>query len=458
MEKKFCIIGAGTYGCYLAHVLSKRFPNARISLIEAGGKSIQSESEIGYQSSLTHSKYNAASAGRYFGLGGTSSKWGGQLLFFSKNDFKDCPQMQAVVENNEKYKDKVLQRFFDKPPHLQEDKLDDETIVKQGVWLKFQKRNLFSTFKIDKQKNIQIISGYRVTRIVYSKGTVGSVILSNKSETKEIIADQYYITAGALESLRLLMASGVKDIESESLSFSDHISLRCFEILSDSGKIGPVDFRFKFKQGSMVTSRIAGEIDDISYYAHPIFNESFILFQLLKQIIFKGQFSLAKSLSAIMQILSFFPFIYRYFIRKDLYIYKSWFLNIDVELSQSENIIRLSHEKDAYGEAGLAITFAITDSTLDKLTIARNKIRNFLTSNNINFREINADATTMKVEDVYHPYALFQYKNDESIWDVYHPLGNLYLFNTGLLKRAGAINPTASLFCLIEQHVENIEE
>lgn len=456
MTKTFCIIGAGTYGCYLANALAQKFPQSIIYLIEAGGKAIQSESEIGFSSYLTHSNYNAASAGRYFGLGGTSAKWGGQLLFFSQNDFKDCPQMQAVVENNEKYKDKVLQRFFEQPPLLQEKKLDEEAVVKQGIWLKFQKRNLFSTFTIDKKKNIQIITNYRVTQIRHTGGKISSVLLSNKSETKEIKADQYYLTAGALESVRLLMASGIKDIEEESLSFSDHISLRCFKILSDSGTVGPVDFRFKFTQGSMITSRITGEIDDISYYAHPIFNESFILFQLLKQIIFKGQFSVAKSVAAVKQVLSFFPFVYRYFVKKDLFIYKSWFLNIDVELSKSENIVRLSETKDAYGEAGLDITFSITDQTLDKLAIARNKIRKFLTDNDISFAEVNADATTIKVEDVYHPYALFQYKPGDTIWDVYNPLDKLYLFNTGLLQRAGAINPTASLFCLIEQHVEEL--
>ena len=456
MTETYCIIGAGTYGCYLANALSQKFPEATIYLIDAGGKTIQSESEIGFASSLTHGNYNAASAGRYFGLGGTSAKWGGQLLFFSKDDFANCPQMQAVVTNNEAYKNKVLQRFFDEPPRLQERELDNGAVVKQGIWLKFQKRNLFSTFKIDKKKNIHIIPHYRVTRILCSDGKVSGIVIRNKTETKEIKAGQYYITAGALESLRLLMVSGIKNIEAESASFSDHISLRCFEILSDSANIGPVDFRFRFKQGSMLTSRITGEIDDISYYAHPIFNESFILFQLLKEIIFKGRFSIAKSVSAAKQILSFFPFLYRYVVKKDLFIYKSWFLNIDVELSESENIIRLSQQKDEFDEAGIDITFQITESTLDKLNVARVTIKKMLIENQISFKEVNANATTTKVEDVYHPYGLFQYKDGDTIWDVYNPIGNLFMFNTGLLARAGAINPTASLFCLIEEHVDNL--
>ena len=86
MKKSICIIGAGTYGSYLAYCLSEKHPDATIHLFEVGGSRIRTEAEMGYLSEVKGS-YRATSEGRYFGLGGTSAKWGGQLLFFSDKDF-----------------------------------------------------------------------------------------------------------------------------------------------------------------------------------------------------------------------------------------------------------------------------------------------------------------------------------------------------------------------------------
>jgi hypothetical protein len=81
----------------------------------------------------------------------------------------------------------------------------------------------------------------------------------------------------------------------------------------------------------------------------------------------------------------------------------------------------------------------------------KNNIKNHLINENINFIEFNTDPTSLKFEDTYHPYKL--YDLNLPIYKIIQPLKNLYVFNTGILNRAGGINPTAVIFCHIEKHV-----
>ena len=109
---KICVIGAGTYGSYVIDSLLSKYPNASIDLLDVGDASIKSESQIGYFSSLKKEIYTGLTDGRFFGFGGASVKWGGQLLTFSENDFANPdPFMQDVITLNKKHKKSMLKKF-----------------------------------------------------------------------------------------------------------------------------------------------------------------------------------------------------------------------------------------------------------------------------------------------------------------------------------------------------------
>ena len=77
---RIAVLGAGTYGSYVINSLIEKHPNAEITLFDVGDKHVKSEKEIGFFSSLKKSMYKGLTDGRYFGFGGASDKWGGQLL------------------------------------------------------------------------------------------------------------------------------------------------------------------------------------------------------------------------------------------------------------------------------------------------------------------------------------------------------------------------------------------
>src|SRR4051794_28465551 len=108
--EKICNLGAGTYGSYLANALSEKFEHARIKIIDVGDYKIKSEEKAGFLSTLKEGQYKAVSEGRYFGLGGTSTKWAGQLLFFSQHDCLTEEYMDEIKRANVIYKNNVLKR------------------------------------------------------------------------------------------------------------------------------------------------------------------------------------------------------------------------------------------------------------------------------------------------------------------------------------------------------------
>ncbi len=451
--KTICILGAGTYGSYIANALSDKYPGSKISIIEVGNEHIKSENEIGFLSILKQGVYKGTNKGRFFGWGGTSARWGGQLLFFSENDCPNDKRMDEIKRANITYKNTVLKRFFKVVPDLSEYEVEKGLFVKQGIWLKISHRNLFTFFKLKSKKNIQVLSGARAVKLNIHDQKIISVTIKRGDRREDINADIFYLTCGAFESLRLLSVSGIIDLEKSSDGFSDHASLRSFSIPQSHTKIGNVDFTFKFFNRSMITSRIVGEVEGLSFYVHPIFNEKFIFFQMLKKLIFKNQFSLRDIYAASTQFFHIFPFITSYFFKKKLYVFKNWSINIDIELDGNENKIVLSNKKDKYGEQGIEVFFNLPDTTIAKLTTAKEKIRDILIQNKIPFKEVNENINLAKLEDIYHPYNMYNQTKGNSLKEIYNPLSNFFVYHTGILPRAGGINPTASLFCLIEKNI-----
>jgi hypothetical protein len=453
MNKNICIVGAGTYGSYLAHGLLQRDPSLNIKMIEVGSNKIKSESEIGYISNITNEQYNAASKGRFFGLGGTSAKWGGQLLFLSENDIFNNSTMDYIRNINIKYKNKVLSKFFKKIPELKETNIESDLYIKTGIWLNFKKRNLFTFFKLYKYKpRLDILTNTRVIQINESNNKITSLSILKDGITLEIQADVFYITCGALESVRLLSSSNIIDLETESNSFSDHISTRTFNITSNNTLFCNHDFSYKFINGSLITTRIIGEIDGVSYYIQPVFNENFIFFNFLKNLIFKNTFIFNDFIKSLKQFYHLFPFVYNYIFKNKLYVYKNWDINIDIETDDINNKLSLSKNVDKYNQNGLDINFNISNSTIEKIYKVKDRIKKLLINQNIDFSETTSKDKSLKLEDTYHPFKL--YNKNTSFNERFNPISNLYICNTGLLDRAGGLNPTAVLFCVLEDHLD----
>lgn len=449
---KICVIGAGTYGSYIINSLQNKYPEAEITLFEAGSKQIKSEEEIGYISKCQKAIYKGLTHGRFFGFGGTSAKWGGQLLTFSRNDFRDpIGFLKEIVDLNIKFKESILKKFNIKN-NYEEIKYPNGISLKTGVWLSFFSRNFYKHFKIAKRNNIQIISDARVSHFqIKSDNSVNKVFFYKGDKIQESVFDYYFLACGAFEASRILLNSNV--IQSNKIFFSDHIAKKIFKI-SKGSKIGEIDFAFQIINTSLITRRFIGEIEGFSYYAHPVFNNDFPFFQSLKELLFKKNFSIKAIVNLFKNIPQALVFIYSIIIKKRIYVKDGeWFLFIDIENPTKTSYVELSDQKDEYGLLGLNVHYEVDELAINIYNQAYKHVKQILINSNTVFEDCFDEIQVDTCEDIYHPYGMFS--DYDSVKEYFNEYPNMLVVNTGILPRAGSINPTGAVLPLIDEFIEN---
>nr|WP_320039525.1 NAD-dependent epimerase/dehydratase family protein [uncultured Bacteroides sp.] len=451
-ENAVAVLGAGTYGSYAINALESVSQKTNITLFDVGNESLKDEDEIGYGTNLLGALYTGLKKGRFFGYGGASGKWGGQLLMFTDNDFVHPSKfMQDIIDLDNKYRDHVFKKFGIKNP-FEENHKEGGLFTKTGVWLGYFNRNLFNYFKI-KKSSAFIRNGLRVSRILLNedkKCVTGIELLTKDGKVKHAYYSQYFMTAGAFESNRIALSSCMCD--GDTIPFSDHMSQQIFNV-KGSTTIGGEDFQFGLQGTSMITKRLIGEVGDISFFANPIYNDEFPFFQNLKKIMFKGEFSPNVIWDILRDIPSVIAFVWDMVFLHKIYVYKNqWKIFIDIENPTGTSKISLSKDKDDWGLSKLDVDFFMPNEAMDVFNEAHKQVAAYLTANGVNFENASVVFHAEKAEDTYHPYGMFL-SNCDSVDDYFNKYENMLIVNTGILPRAGGINTTASCFPLIEDYI-----
>lgn len=452
-KRRFAVIGAGTYGSYVSNLLSMVYPHERIDLYDIGNEALKTEEEIGLLSHITDAPYEGLQKARFFGYGGASVKWGGQLLTFSNNDFAKAEGfLKDIVDINQKYKDTVLQRFNleNKYPEI---RINDRLFVKTGVWLSYFHRNLFKHFGIVRNKKINIIPNSRAVKIVTEGNSVKYVVFTRHGKRENASYDQYILTTGAFESSRLLVNSDIS-LRKGVMPFSDHLSQRAFKVKSGI-RMGKIDFRFNVKGASLITKRFVGEVDGYSFYSQPICNEDFPFFKDLKKLLFGHKLRARLVINILKNIPSCIAFAWYMIVLKKMYVYNNeFYLQIDIEAPRESGRITLNEETDKYGEKSIDVNLNILPQTGELFTKARAIIKQYLDDNGVTYEELPFCTSAEKYEDVYHPFGMFC--DFDSADDYFRHFSNMLVVNTGVLPRAGGINSTCAVLPLVEEYVNNI--
>ena len=451
-KRRFAVLGAGTYGSYVSNLLSIVYPHERIDLYDVGDCHLKTEEEIGFLSHIIGAPYEGLQKARFFGYGGASVKWGGQLLTFTDNDFSNPSQLlKDIVEINIRYKDEVLARFGleNKYP---ETRINKHLFTKTGIWLSYFHRNLFRHFGIAQNRKIHIVSNARVTKILTEGNKVTGVEYIKDKTLHTVQYDNYFLTSGAFESSRLLVNSGLSK-EKGLMPFSDHLSQRAFKVKSGI-RMGNIDFRFLVKGASLVTKRFVGEIDGYSFYSQPICNEEFPFFRDLKKLLFGHKLRAGLILNIIKNIPSCVAFAWYMIVLKKMYVYNNeFYLQIDIEAPRESGKMTINKEKDKYGEKSIDVDLSILPKTGELFTKARAIIKDYLDRSGVEYEELPFSTSAEHYEDVYHPFGMFCDFDD--IDDYFNHFKNMLVVNTGVLPRAGGINSTCAVLPLVEEYINN---
>lgn len=273
-----CILGAGTAGIFLAQSL--RDAGLKIIVIELGGAS-SSEAKLSFEEpTCSNSVYHGAALGRVSGLGGTSTKWGGQMIGLSQSDFnlheglKDGFVWPITKDELKPYYERVARtlgfhhsRFPSSslaPFRLFSKSFANKLFrIRVSTWLPFRKRNFASAFRnvIKKSPDLHIWINARLSSVneaVWENEKLTQLkFMGPENQSLLVTGDHFVFTMGAIESTKYVtkLMGATDSLGSVGKPFCDHISSSAGILrLKDRAKFFK-NFAPFFVKGNMKTIR-----------------------------------------------------------------------------------------------------------------------------------------------------------------------------------------------------------
>jgi choline dehydrogenase-like flavoprotein len=221
-RSQVCVVGAGIAGLTLAHRLSAQ--GLDVALLEAGGKAVDTPSQSFFAAAeLAGHPHLGTTQGRVRAVGGTSLRWGGQLLPLSGEADPAWPIDAAVLAPFLAEAERLLgvddlpytsPAFFaairsEVPPLLEE--LSELTAV-VSKWTPFTRRNLAHTLgsALLEHPRVSVYMNAQAVELVpaASRSRVVAVLVRTcGGATLRFEADHFIVAAGTVETSRLLLAS-----------------------------------------------------------------------------------------------------------------------------------------------------------------------------------------------------------------------------------------------------------
>lgn len=251
-ESDLLIVGAGIAGLVLADAM--RGSGRRVDVLEAGGETLEPTSQALYAAEMAGSPHHGTTEGRFRVYGGSSTRWGGQLLPLVPHDFqcrshvphsgwpldpaelssflRQCEHLLGV--NHAPYTPELLALLPRPQPNLSTQDLQ----LRFSKWAPFRCRNVARTLGRRSQDDpaTRVFLHAAVTSIdLHSDGRhVEAVqVYTLHGSSFRFHARQVVLAAGTIETTRLLLAS--RTVHSSGIGnhsdqlgrwFHDHLSVK----------------------------------------------------------------------------------------------------------------------------------------------------------------------------------------------------------------------------------------
>ena len=214
-----CIVGAGVAGQTLAMRLAELGHNT--VLIESGGLEYKSETQALSDGDVSGEPYYELITSRLRLFGGTAAIWGGRCaeldtIDFEKREFVphsgwpiDKAKLQpyykrayAILGIEDPNSTPNLGQAVQSQPGLRSEKLD------VGFWRFDENGERFTNASRGNLSDVDILLNATLTEMDVSEtGKVNSISISGRAgHTRKVIANEFVLAAGAIETIRLLMA------------------------------------------------------------------------------------------------------------------------------------------------------------------------------------------------------------------------------------------------------------
>ena len=262
-RSRVCIAGAGVAGILLAWSLAGR--GIEVHLLEGGGLNPEDSSQELYSVKMAGVPHRGATEGRFRTFGGSSTRWGGQVLPYTEDVVTPpaglgLPRWPLVLQELEPYYEEI-QRIFEVSQHPFTDALlaefgrplpfiSNEIRLRFSKWAPFSRRNLAETLGRECTTNgrVTVFTNANVLSVELNEsgGAVRELTVTNDRGGRfHFCADVFVLCLGTIETSRLLLAStsvssrGVgNDRDQVGRYFHDHIGVTAAEVsVEDRAKV-----------------------------------------------------------------------------------------------------------------------------------------------------------------------------------------------------------------------------
>lgn len=496
-----CIIGAGAAGLFLATGLAAR--GLSVVILEAGGKVCGDSASVGIEPLFTAAVYPGATVGRAFGLGGTTSRWGGLLAPHSRHDERDrgaerFDPWRLIVSRVESRANDVLARLGfrdgDDFGRLPSSRIGSavEALRARGLetlaarFLPLLSRNM--TYLLSRSPGrIQVFlnatgNSWKVGSARGGRSHVISVGAASMSGNEvKIRPRQVVLAAGAIESARILLelersvpAPVLSETAEIGRNLSDHLSCPIADISPSERSRAAGIFGPRFIGGGLRTFRFieSGLPADVPRsFSHFIFEIDNPGFALVKETISALQ---ARRFPAVSPVQAFrggtglFALAYSRYVESRLYVPNGSpaHLQLDIEQTPVEsNAVSLSDDRDCFGRHVARINWRVNEADLENIRDAAKRLIEKWPGASAGLPDLTPvfdDGRGPKPHDAYHPVGTCRLGTDKGA--VVDPdlrangTDNLWVLSTAVLPTAGTANPTFTMLCLGEELADRLAE
>ncbi|HZL29214.1 MAG TPA: GMC family oxidoreductase [Acidobacteriaceae bacterium] len=491
---RFCVVGGGIAGLLLATRLAER--GGEVLLLEAGGLELEERSQSLYDADMGGAHHAGTTEGRFRTFGGSSTRWGGQLLPYTADVFQPptgAPSLGwPIAEGDVAPFYEELQRMlgvdllpFDaglldalKRPAVE---FSDDVRLRFSKWIPFAKRNLARTLGKTAlaHPRITVVSHANVAELLGDGAgrVLAARVVDYARREFRCQAEEFVVATGTIESSRLLLLSEAAVLnahEQIGRYFHDHLTWPAAEFISPERermleRLGPF-----FVDGTLHTckleasSALRAQKGLLAVMAHVTIEEPEdsgpAAVRNLMESVQRGQVSEAIGKN-LLPMLRGAGDVARLMIdsrfRQRRAVSKLARVRLHIDLEQAEdarNCIRLSEEKDALGMRKAIVDWRVGEQERDTALRFAAVVRAELERLGLAPREWSDEPV---FADTFHAMGGLRMGGDPrtSVVDRdlrVHGVANLHVASCAVSPSGGSSNPTFTLMALALRLAERL--
>lgn len=480
------IVGGGIVGSFLGHRL-RQMSNKKVFILEAGSEKPGAYYDW-FQTEPNESRYSGATHGRFVGLGGTSSYWGGALVPVSENELSSdgWPTEYLDLVNFSRQ----IEDFFDLDHKSYDIKNQSELspvyskrIIK---FPRFKNRNVSRLIHedISHSNEFSYVLNARATQFDFQNDLLSSVVICSPSgHTRKIRARKFIVAMGALESTRMLLdiyGKNQKLFEGKKLpqirSLVDHVSIPIGELTEFNFKDMNLLFGLKFDSKGIYKVKYESNLSHLNYSLdirfaavdkspRELVRNVMHSLQKRKPIEVKALLHLSTNTGFILKAL-----LWRYLLKTVLESRNSKLI-VNLIISQSadsDNFVRLGSTQDVDGIARLRINWSATSADTLQIFSAIQELQSIWSDTDLSkqcslvlYDRNQVLQTINNTGGTLHPSGMIKIGNNPELNDLdldlkVHGTKNLYCLSSGIFPTITTVNPvmTTLLFgCKLSENL-----